>query len=78
MNKSSISNRPRNLPAIILFLVLTVILLIVAAYLWHSHTASKDQLQQLSVQNSRLCSSFPFKIAGCRRNWRPPNRKSTT
>jgi len=54
MNKSSISNRPRNLPAMTLFLVLTVILLIVAAYLWHSHTASKDQLQLLSVQNSRL------------------------
>lgn len=54
MNESTISNRPRTLLANILSLFLTVILLIVAAFLWRSQTESKDQLEALSVQNSRL------------------------
>lgn len=54
MNESTISNRPRNLSALILSLTLLVMLLIVVTFLWHSHAQSKDQLQELSVQNSRL------------------------
>lgn len=54
MNESTSSKRPRNLPPIIFSLALTVTLLIVAATLWRSQMESKDQLEALSVQNTRL------------------------
>ncbi len=54
MNKSTISNRPLNPAVLILSLALIVSLLIVAAFLWRAHEESKDLLNELSVQNSRL------------------------
>jgi hypothetical protein len=54
MNKSTISDRPRRSVSVVLFLASTVLLLLAATYLWRAHMESKDQLNELSVQNSRL------------------------
>lgn len=54
MNEPTTSNRPRNPAIIIPSLASIAILVIVAGFLWLRHAESKDKLQALSVQNSRL------------------------
>ncbi len=54
MNKSTISNRPRNPATLILSLALIVSLLIAAAFLWRAREESRDRLNELSVQKTRL------------------------
>jgi len=53
MNEAIISKHPRT-PAILLYLASVTVLLIISSILWYLHTQSKDQLQALYVQNSRL------------------------